>query len=90
MRGLYRGVCPTLAAVAPFFATQMVTGDILKAALAKRDIEVTTPVMPPFLPSTQPYPVVLIGFTCPAMIVVIVITRALDRAHGRALGLLGS
>ena len=34
--------------------------------------------------------VVLIGVTCPAMTVAIVILRALDRARGRALDLLDS
>ena len=33
---------------------------------------------------------VLIGFTCPAITVVTVILRALDRIRGKTLGLLGS
>jgi hypothetical protein len=44
-RGLYAGVGPTLATVAPFFAVQMVTADVLKSELAGRDVEVTSPVM---------------------------------------------
>jgi hypothetical protein len=44
-RGLYAGIVPTLATVAPFFAVQMVTADVLKSELAEHDVEVTSTVM---------------------------------------------
>eukprot|EP00520_Triparma_pacifica_P003476 CAMPEP_0118631676 /NCGR_PEP_ID=MMETSP0785-20121206/30_1 /TAXON_ID=91992 /ORGANISM="Bolidomonas pacifica, Strain CCMP 1866" /LENGTH=428 /DNA_ID=CAMNT_0006522379 /DNA_START=27 /DNA_END=1310 /DNA_ORIENTATION=+ len=39
--GLYKGLVPTLCAVAPFLAFQMSTADALKSVCASRDIEVT-------------------------------------------------
>jgi solute carrier family 25 phosphate transporter 23/24/25/41 len=44
-RGLYRGLGPTLATVAPFVACQMATADAGKALAAERGVEVTAPVM---------------------------------------------
>ena len=40
-RGLYKGLSPTLFAVAPFLACQMSTADAMKSKAAENDIEVT-------------------------------------------------
>ncbi len=39
--GLYKGLVPTLSAVAPFLACQMATADALKSVCADYDVEVT-------------------------------------------------
>ncbi|GMI15890.1 hypothetical protein TrVE_jg8832 [Triparma verrucosa] len=44
-RALYKGLTPTVFAVAPFLAFQMSTADALKSLCADKDIEVTTPLM---------------------------------------------
>ena len=41
-RGLYKGLTPTLCAVAPFLATQMATADMLKAKAAENNVEITS------------------------------------------------
>ena len=45
IRGLYKGFVPTIAAVGPFLACQMVSADACKGYCSEKGIEVTTPVM---------------------------------------------
>jgi solute carrier family 25 (mitochondrial phosphate transporter), member 23/24/25/41 len=45
LKGLYRGLFPTIAAVSPFLACQMSTADAGKSIAAEYGIQVTTPVM---------------------------------------------
>ena len=41
MAGLYRGIGPTLLAIAPFMAVQQSSYDVLKHLAIKRDMEAT-------------------------------------------------
>ena len=45
IRGMYKGFVPTIAAVGPFLACQMVSADACKGYCSEKGIEVTTPVM---------------------------------------------
>ena len=45
LRGMYKGFIPTIAAVGPFLACQMVSADACKGYCSEKGIEVTTEVM---------------------------------------------
>ena len=45
VKGLYRGLVPTLLAVGPFLACQMATADALKSVAFEKGVEVSTPLM---------------------------------------------
>ena len=45
IKGMYKGFIPTVAAVGPFLACQMVSADACKGYFSNKGIEITTPVM---------------------------------------------